>query len=107
MTREQFARWCDKCRLKPLDRFNTAYGDVLVAEGFFNDQPNEHPFGYYRQFYAVERNGMDIGRDLIFDAFHDPHLTPDQKSQARLNATLQDASAWLSLNVEGSGRYDQ
>ena len=107
MRKEQFEEACRSKGLVPIARIDTQYGNVLVAESFKHDKPDEFGFGYYWQMWAVERDGMDIAKEVLFDAFHDPHLPLDYKQQARTNATLRDAEGWLALNVRDSGRYDK
>ena len=105
MKREKFETAVQKDGLRPLGRFNTPEGAILVAEGFKNDNMLEFPLGYYKLVWAIERDGLDFGHSLMFEALHDPDIAFADKPRARLNAALKDASGWLAVNKQ-TGRYD-
>lgn len=106
MKREKFAQLCHKAQLTPVDHRQTKWGTVLIADGFRNDKPHEYPFGYYRTMWAVERGNLDVGRDLEFEAFHDPQIPIADRQMARINAAAKDAEGWMMINIRDAERYD-
>jgi hypothetical protein len=104
MDRQGFETLCRKAQMEPAARVETRDGTVLIADGFLRNKPEEYPGGYYRTMFVVERGGLDIARDLEFDATHDPVLSLREKKRARIRAASQEALAFMALNIEG-GRY--
>lgn len=88
-----------------IERIPTPQGNVLVAETFLASS-REYPWGHWKVVWAIERDGMDMGRWLEIDGMHDSdkNWTVDQKRQARINSAVEDAMAWMKDNLE-SGRY--
>lgn len=72
------------------------------------DNP-EFPNGYYQTAWFLANkasNGkLDVGRYLEFDGFHDIKLSDEDRREARLSATLEDARKFIRINIE-TGRLN-
>lgn len=106
MNREAFEKSCIAAGFQPCERAHTPYGDILIADGYFNNRPVEYPYGYYKTVAVVDRSGLDWGYDLEFDAFHESGLSFEQKRAARINTMVKECVGWMSVNIE-SARYDK
>lgn len=105
MEKDRFEKICRKADMRPVARVSTPHGEILIAEGFRNDNLVEFPWGYFRTLWVVDRNGLDIGRHLDFNAFHDPEFSVEDRKMARINSAKSDALGWINTNVD-MNRYD-
>lgn len=104
MKKDLFEKFCRAKGMVPLQQHVTRRGTILLAEGFYRDNPAEYPFGYYRTIAALERNDIDVIDACEFAADHDHDLPLRTKQGARINAVLRLNAMTISDNVE-TGRY--
>lgn len=103
MTPQQFETLCRRSRFKPIAKYTTAHGTILIAEGYRHFNP-EFPKPHWAMLWAIERAGMDMAQRLYFE-FGQVH--PELgiiTRQKRIEATRQVAEQWIRDNVV-VGRY--
>lgn len=96
-TQSNFEKACRKSGMVPVEKIETKYGDILIADGQKN--------GKYRSAFCISRGGLDIFHDMEFELDHDPEIPYSMKQKARINTVKKEAFKWIGHNVE-AGRYD-
>ena len=80
----------------PIGKHETRHGTVLLAEG-------EQEDGTFLLIWAIERNGMSIGREIEFPPGHDLACIPlPDRQRARINAALRDVDGWMQMSLDSA-----
>ena len=112
LTKQVLELACRNAGMKPVKRDNINGTSVYVADGFsspphykfrrFGVEPHEFPWGAFVTLWWLERGEgeLDVGRPMIFDAFHDPEYSKDTKQLMRINSALQDAKEHMQRRTK-------
>lgn len=107
LTKDSVERMFSKGGVHPEKRTTYRGFDVFIADGFaanpavafkrFGVEPGEFSFGAYCTcwFVAKGEDFFEIGRPMIFDAFHDPDLDTQSKKLARVNRAWDEVKTFL------------
>src|SRR3990167_4855120 len=99
---------CRAAGMRPVKRGDINGTSVYIADGFstpphykfrrFGVEPNEFPWGAFVTLWWLERGEghLDVGRPMIFDAFHDPQYSRETRQLARINSALRDARDFMA-----------
>jgi hypothetical protein len=97
MEDRKFEDICRRSRMVPIHKESTPGGDILVAEGYFNIQP-EFDRPHWKTVWAVRREGMDVARPLYFE------FGGGSTQESRIAAAVADARQFITDN-RTVGRY--
>lgn len=82
-----FEEMCNKMKLKAVKRIPTPRGDILIADGFVKSD-NEVTEPHFKTFWAINRNGVQVGRAI--------YTKPEgSKIKTRIEAAKIDAAMFL------------
>jgi hypothetical protein len=94
---QAFERLCRRNKLQPVTKVVTSHGNILIGEGYFNSSL-QFPEPHYLMLWAIERDGMDVGRTLYIG-------NPLKTTQAaRVAQAEKDAIQFIGDSRE-VGRY--
>lgn len=106
LTKEAMERNCRAAGMVPEKRETVQGYDIFIADGFsgtphyhfarFGVEKGEFPFGCFATLWWIGKDEeLDIGRPILFDAFHNPEMDKDTKRIGRINRAMQDAVDFL------------
>jgi hypothetical protein len=106
VNKDMMERACRKAGMKPEKRETINGREVFIADGFsaipditfkrFGVDKGEFPMGaYVTMWWVAKDEKLDVGRPILFDAFHDVGLSIDDKKRARINRAMVEASKFL------------
>ena len=107
LDKQTLEKACRNAGMKPVRRDNIFGTSVYIADGFsspphykfrrFGIDPDEFPWGAFVTLWWLERGEgeLDVGRPMIFDAFHDPQFSMETRQLARINSAMKDARDFI------------
>ena len=108
LTEQQWDTYCRNRGFRPLIKLTVPGGEVHVSECFVEPDRDfpDYPRGHYQVMWRIFRGKDGMGRWLEFDRDHDPLLMNSTRQQARINAAVLDARAFIRDAIE-AGYYER
>lgn len=104
LNRRNVERMLADAGMRPEKKMTLGDRELYIADGFaapafpklarFGVTRGEYPFGAYCTiwFLAKGEDFFEVGRPMLFDAFHDPNIPHSSKQDARINTAIKNAT---------------